>query len=629
MLGSAAELTKVVVWPGPGSIGRVTRVDWARYSGDDIEAVVAMMVNRERPNSVRITPSRGDGGVDVLDPRTPRGRADDGVLQIKRFAAPLSAGQKAQVLDSLDALVVDPRWATLQVGEWRLVTPWDPTPEALTWLQDQAKARGLVGHWDGLTVVDNLAAKLPEVVDYYPYGGSSRILAAIDALTQLLRGQQKERLATTGSTALLPGATEGPLTPGDVVAELQAMAAALDTDPHYRYDLEVGSGDMPNVLVARPGLVTSVFVGDGQRWAKVDIIARCAASVVERPLTFSLTLRAARGTEQEQQLQDFHTFGRGLDTPVEAANVSIDLPGDLGGDFGEGRVLIWPVQDEDSLGEHPELRAEVLDADDTSLVEVFLIRTERTTGVDGDGVRAAYWEDGGAFTLEWRTLVADMSSTLVINGANLAGLPVNKVLPGVRFASLLKQPHALRLSDRYLSAIGGSVLPIPATTADPAAAPRGAEVTAQLVEALAVIQDHVSEVVLVPDLGATSWTQARGWLAAATLLNGGTLAQPAQELEIGLPGGTPLPSAGARIYVPQPLTIEVGEQRLELGEYYASVDASDVSLSSARSAGASPGDAPPSSSAPVWVRVLAAGGQVILTRQLPSAQANEEPDQAS
>jgi hypothetical protein len=98
--------------------------------GDDIEAAVAMMINRERPNSVRIAPSQGDGGVDILDPRTPRGRDDDRLLQVKRFTAPLSANQKAQVLGSLDALVADPRWAKLQVEEWRLVTPWDPTPKA-------------------------------------------------------------------------------------------------------------------------------------------------------------------------------------------------------------------------------------------------------------------------------------------------------------------------------------------------------------------------------------------------------------------------------------------------------------------------------------------------------------------
>jgi hypothetical protein len=35
-----------------------------------------LLVNRERPNSVRITPSRGDGGVDILDLKAGPGGSD-------------------------------------------------------------------------------------------------------------------------------------------------------------------------------------------------------------------------------------------------------------------------------------------------------------------------------------------------------------------------------------------------------------------------------------------------------------------------------------------------------------------------------------------------------------------------
>lgn len=42
----------------------MTRVEWTRLQGNDAEAV-AMFVNREHSNSVRMTPSRGDGGVDI------------------------------------------------------------------------------------------------------------------------------------------------------------------------------------------------------------------------------------------------------------------------------------------------------------------------------------------------------------------------------------------------------------------------------------------------------------------------------------------------------------------------------------------------------------------------------------
>ncbi|MDF9878820.1 hypothetical protein [Cellulosimicrobium cellulans] len=45
----------------------MSRVEWTRLEGNDVEAVVSMFVNRERPRSVQITPSQGDGGVDILD----------------------------------------------------------------------------------------------------------------------------------------------------------------------------------------------------------------------------------------------------------------------------------------------------------------------------------------------------------------------------------------------------------------------------------------------------------------------------------------------------------------------------------------------------------------------------------
>ena len=97
----------------------MTRIAWERYEGNDIEAVVAMLINREHPNSVRITPSRGDGGVDILD----RGAAADGgdvVYQVKRYTKPLSANQQDRVEESWSRLQSDPRWEALNVEEGRV-----------------------------------------------------------------------------------------------------------------------------------------------------------------------------------------------------------------------------------------------------------------------------------------------------------------------------------------------------------------------------------------------------------------------------------------------------------------------------------------------------------------------------
>jgi HJR/Mrr/RecB family endonuclease len=95
----------------------VTRVEWTRLDGGDVEAVVAMFVNRKHVNSVRITPSKGDGGVDILDRKQGPGGGDP-VYQVKRYAEPLSARQKAEVEKSLQALTHDPRWSGLNVTVW-------------------------------------------------------------------------------------------------------------------------------------------------------------------------------------------------------------------------------------------------------------------------------------------------------------------------------------------------------------------------------------------------------------------------------------------------------------------------------------------------------------------------------
>ena len=137
---------------------RMTLVEWTRLEPGQTEAAVAMLVSRERPTSVRITPSRGDGGVDILD----RGAGDDGgdvVYQVKSYTDGIGAREKASIKDSLDTLYTDERWAGLNVVSWRLVTPLNPSPEAENWLHDLGEASGVPTVWHGLDFVEQLAAK--------------------------------------------------------------------------------------------------------------------------------------------------------------------------------------------------------------------------------------------------------------------------------------------------------------------------------------------------------------------------------------------------------------------------------------------------------------------------------------
>lgn len=71
----------------------MSRVEWTRFSGEDVEATVAMLINIEHPDSVRIKPSKGDGGVDILD-RTAGPDGTDVVYQVKRYTAPLISDRR-------------------------------------------------------------------------------------------------------------------------------------------------------------------------------------------------------------------------------------------------------------------------------------------------------------------------------------------------------------------------------------------------------------------------------------------------------------------------------------------------------------------------------------------------------
>ena len=113
----------------------VTRVEWTQTE------LAAMFVNREHVNSVRITPSKGDGGVDILDRDARARRRRRGVpgQAVHRAAVGQAEGRGRGI--AADAHASDPRWSGLNVTAWHLVTPWDPTPEAETWLHGLASAR--------------------------------------------------------------------------------------------------------------------------------------------------------------------------------------------------------------------------------------------------------------------------------------------------------------------------------------------------------------------------------------------------------------------------------------------------------------------------------------------------------
>lgn len=533
------------------------RVSWDRYGGDDVEAVVAMLINREHPNSVRITPSRGDGGVDILD----RGAAKDGgdvVYQVKRYTAPLDDKQKGEVKASLarllDPKTGDPRWRSLNVTEWRLVTPWDPTPEAFTWLHGAARRYAVTAHWDGLTTVEQLAAKYADVIDYYLFGGRARVQ---DAYTQAM------------ALMALGGESTATLTVPEVSERIASAFKMLDHDPHYRYELRFGHGE-PADPPERAGLMFSEYRihPSTSSWHAVDVIARCAASPNARPIEIKGTLTAERDSAFAEVLQEFIDYGTPFSSPDGAYSGHFDAPGGLGGPITSAAVQLSPIADHD-LGENRELRVEVLTPDDTLLAEAHVDRTERSHGAVG--LRTVLTEVNGIFELTLRYNAETQMSALSVTLLPFNGKPVTAVGPALDLVASFHAPNRVRVSARHTPARLGSTDAIGAPIEESALA--RVQALASAVRVLCDLQGHSSTVIQTPDLEVHAH-QAKNWHLVAQILAGTptpVTIPPDQGLYVEFGASATPPTDSFAVLVP--LRTRVGDQVLEFGQVRAELEA--------------------------------------------------------
>lgn len=505
-----------------------------------------MFINRERPNSVRITPSVGDGGVDILD----RGGASDGsdlVFQVKRYTGPLKKKQKDEIEESLDRLLSDPRWEQLGVRTWYLVTPWDPTPEAELWLQELGEARGLHPVWLGLTHVEQLAAKYPDVIDYYLEGGRSRIQDAYEAVSAYF--------GVRADTAPLDVAT--------AATALSSATAVLQTDPHYQYELRFGVGE-PTPAVLRPMLAMTWIRsnGRGKEWVAVDIVARCAASETERPITINGTFRAALGTEFAEDLRTFIDFGAPFTTPVGGFEGTIDAPGGLGGTLQNGSARVFNLPG--SVGDDPELRFESLNPDGQVVASTELVRTERTEGAMG--LRVVLTQRNHVFEIEDRRNQSTGAGKRHFRFADPTGEPIVAVQKALEFLNCSGLPNAVRVSRLHASNASGSIDPAWELMFPPEIQETLTTV-GRLIDTLAELQAHTATVIRTPDLFAVNEEEFAEWDRAASILRGGEIQQLYPEghaLSVELAVDVAQPQGSFAVLLP--LTVHLRGEVVRLGD---------------------------------------------------------------
>lgn len=284
------------------------RIPWTRYSGEDVESVLATFISLEERNAIKIRPSRGDGGIDLivyLDTET----VD--VYQIKKFAENLKSSQKAQIENSWKELSATTADLRVKINSWHLVMPLDPTNENLKWAKELVEPFGTKLIWDGLSRVDGWASKHPEVVDYYFSNGKEEV---------------SEYAAKLLSMANLPDCSD----PAILENRLRDLCSNLDKlDPYYAYSVHVLSeyDKRDDFCTRAPGVVMSqILVTPGSGRIAIDVIEKTPIASMLHPLTFSVKI-IAETDEEKEQAQNFIEYGMPFTSlPAEVIDQDCQLP---------------------------------------------------------------------------------------------------------------------------------------------------------------------------------------------------------------------------------------------------------------------------------------------------------------
>lgn len=535
--------------------------------GEDVEAVVSMLLCLRYERAARRRPSRGDRGVDVAVP-VDDGRID--VYQVKRYDRSLTASQWRKIKDSYDSLVKAVAEGHLAVRNWYLVMPLDQSDS------DAAKFDALIAdgpfelcEWKGLAWLDALASQYPEVGDYYLADGKARLQQAHQDLMAVLDARD----SASGD------AGQGALTDG-----LAALHRTLNrNDPHYRYDFAVGrTRDRDSFLLTEPPgtLVCTAQRSDGDTCVTWHVHARCDESVRERPIPLELSFDLDGDPTLQEALRLFIEYGKPFTAPHGSATITADLPGGLSA--REQRGAVWLLPTAEDARRRYVLRLRAVASDGTASAPVHLEMNAPTVG--SRGVRLSGEHDGGAFTFEAFHDLEPSHMQLHFRARDLTGEPAISVAGGFEFL------RVVRGSRLEIAAEHGPFMPFGIVPADDDRAPRDETAAASeqtvldALRALAALQEHTATTLLVPEILSPAHT--REWQNVAKMMAGESIVDPELgELTTELTEPPAEPLTGDHAFAATgDLIVRVGDQQIILGQQILHISAARVTSDPARPA---------------------------------------------
>jgi hypothetical protein len=487
------------------------------------------MLYRENPRAVRVRPSQGDGGIDVLIPNEQRAGAVD-VYQIKKFAENLTSSQKSQIEGSYRRLAEQVSSDdTLIVENWYLLMPLDPTPQNQKWfngmpgqvlakLENEAAGLKKAGKslvtkeqvrrirewqedpanssvWKGLIACESLVADHPSVIDYYLYGGRDRIESTVRQVASLLSTDRELRRDSTGPD----------VQPIDLKENLRNLQGLLDMDPHFRYGVSLD----PNTpeLLPEEDLVAATQETDPEgRCLTFRIYTRFDEALNQRPVPVKLNFAFAADSPESQAYDKWRKYGRPTTLP---AKITMDLPGGLGGEYLAGQVSIGVPPDRKPY----RIRHRLVAADGTPLADITLNMEPATVGPGGNGSWMKGADAAGGSAIECSVDFEGSDAQITTTFGDFTGSDVDDALAVARFLSHWASGNKLEVAGEK-----GRFFPF-MDLGTVTEAPLG-EYVLRALEAMSTIQTRITQPIHVPDFFKMTKAELAPILDAAALVAG-------------------------------------------------------------------------------------------------------------
>lgn len=519
-------------------------VDWGAHDGTLVERILSIMLLREHRGGWRRNPSQGDAGVDLAIP-IPGGFE---VIQIKSYTGLLTSRRKSDIAESLRRVVEDPELPA-PVLAWRLALPMDPSKQAEKWFSELTRDAPFECEWKGQWFVDSLAARHPDVIDYFLRDGKARL---------------ERRLRDLRNVAdLLSEPIIGPRA-GEVLSPLADFFDALNgDDPFYRYEFELSKEPPPIATEnARAGVVMAFSqTQPGKGCVTVRVYARYAQATEDCPIRLGFGVDLEKHPHLRDELREAFSFGATAELPYGTVkDFVLDAPGGLSVAAATAAARIGPSIDE--TFKPYILRFRVTSPEGSVVAETRARAVRRKKGKHGVDVRLE--ELGGAFSVVLRLVYPNnIEGTLNLHHLEIqhAGKSPSSVVAGVQVLNALKTPNHLTL---LLEHGPGELATLECGDEEPPIT----NAYRRVIEALDSIQQHTPNQLSLPDEEQLTRRLARRILEIAALLKGAMTSGKWDELKLPLRASVVesfLDAPG--IAIEQPLILELGKDRIDLGVY--------------------------------------------------------------